>query len=106
MAMMDFGRHRGLDSSEVPVSYLLWAANTMSPVPDCVVQEIDRRSKWGREAAVCQEALANAWLAKARQDRRRARRQRRRGPGSGWIKGADFDRLRAEQGEPKGCPWE
>ena len=102
MARMDFGRHKGLDSSEVPVSYLLWAANTMSPVPDCVVQEIDRRSRSGRDAAVCQEAVSNAWLARAKAQKKR----RKRKPATGRFKGADFDRLRAEQGEPKGCPWD
>lgn len=102
MARMDFGRHRGLDSSEVPVSYLLWAANTMNPVPACVVQEIDRRSRCGRDAALCQEAVANAWLARAKAQKKKRKRKRH----TGRAKGADFDRLRAEQGEPKGCPWD
>lgn len=113
MPKMTFGRHRGVDTSEVSTDYLLWAASSMSPVPQCVTAEIDRRSRMGgRHAALLQEAVANAWLAKAKSQRKQAKRQRggrkKSKPGQAHT-GERFGQARAAWlaggGDTGGRPW-
>lgn len=104
---MDFGRHRGQAASELPLSYLLWAARTMDDPPACVTEELARRASIGGRGAVdAQEAISQLWL-------RRAKRKRKRGrgaPASVVITGGKYAEARAEWlragGDPRSCPWD
>lgn len=110
---MTFGVHRGQQASEVPVSYLLWAVNSIPDPPACVLEELKRRMRFGgREARVVQESISSLWLRNAKRERKQAKRHRKRGgtkPGGRYV-GEEFAKRRAEWlangGDPRSVPWE
>lgn len=62
-AVMTFGKHTGERTAEVPLEYLLWAANSLADPPQCVVEELKRRaSMHGSRGAVEAAAAVSSLL--------------------------------------------
>lgn len=79
MNVMTFGRHKGLPSCDVPIEYLLWAANTLGTPPRCVIDELKRRAErhGTRESVAAASAVCSLAFRPASKSRRKHRRKRR-----------------------------
>lgn len=71
-----FGKYRGLPACDVPIDYLIWAADTHGQPHKCVVDELRRRaSRHGtREALAAASALSSLAFNMARVRRKKARK--------------------------------
>lgn len=50
--ILDFGKHEGEDTEDIPIGYLQWIVDTLDNKPDLVEEaaaELLYRKKWGRQ---------------------------------------------------------
>jgi len=107
-----FGKYRGWPACDVPVEYLVWALETMARPPAEVLDELKRRaSRLGsRDAITARTVLGGLTFRKAKQAKRKARKQKSRSyanrTGGAEIVGAEFHAGRAAfQGDLSECPF-
>lgn len=112
VGMFSFGKYRGWPSCDVPVEYLVWALETMARPPAEVLEELKRRAArlGSRDAITAQTVLGGMTYRKAKQAKRRARKQKPRSKSdsnsSAEIVGAEFHAGRAAfHGDLSECPF-
>lgn len=77
MERMTFGKHKGLPCCDVPIEYLLWAADTLGAPPQCVIDELKRRAErhGTRESVAAASAVCSLAFKPAEKNRRKHRRK-------------------------------
>lgn len=113
-----FGKHKGLPASQVPLSYLIWCSEQMLVVPDCVVEELKRRSSFDVRAGAAVSSLVflkHSRKKKKKRGRRRAHsrsQQKQEQPVKQVaepIVGEHYERLlnefEAMEGDNSSCPF-
>lgn len=73
-----FGKHKGLPASQVPLAYLIWCSEQMKVVPDCVVDELKRRSSFDVRAGAAVSSLVFLRHNQKKKKKRGRRRPRHR----------------------------
>lgn len=110
MEVMTFGKHRGDPACDVPLSYLVWAMESMASPPACVLGELRRRAErhGSRDSIAAQAALSGYGVRSHRRAKKKAAKVRRIKVG-GEVVGEQYQALRgrwlAGGGDPLSCPW-
>lgn len=108
-ATFSFGKYRGLPACDVPISYLVWATETMAEPHSCVMDELKRRAaQLGSREAIQAQAVVSALLfSKGR--RKKAKRSGKK-PVSRNMTGACYAEARAAWiaagGDVSACPFD
>ena len=106
IAILRFGKYKGIPVDEVPVDYLVWCCQGMKVCPPYIQLEVHRRAAFNAEAQAAVCLLVGKWgkgrgkrkgkvEARKQGQRDRAKAQLARVQKNVFV-GENFERLRAE----------